>query len=146
MDTRQGLRHFLPAQPVDRDARRQDFVHAKRRGRANASGTTANLIHGIPEQIAAISSFATLLPGEVILTGTPNASGHLDPGDETVVTVEGMVSCVTWCCVREFGTASCGAYHPDPRRCRARFYAYEKAAPAINRIRVSRTGDRGTGL
>ena len=109
-----------------------------------ASGTTANLIHGIPEQIAAISSFATLLPGEVILTGTPNASGHLDPGDETVVTVEGMVSCVTWCCVREFGTVSCGAYHPDPRRCRARFYAYEKAAPAINRIRVSRTGDRGT--
>ena len=31
-----------------------------------ASGTTANLIHGIPEQIAAISSFSTLLPGDVI--------------------------------------------------------------------------------
>ena len=44
-----------------------------------ASGTTANLIHGIPEQIAAISSFSTLLPGDVIMTGTPNASGHLDP-------------------------------------------------------------------
>lgn len=57
-----------------------------------ASGTTANLIHGIPEQIAAISSFATLLPGDVILTGTPNASGHLDPGDEAVVTVEGIGS------------------------------------------------------
>ena len=38
-----------------------------------ASGTTANLIHGIPEQIAAISSFSTLLPGDVIMTGTPNA-------------------------------------------------------------------------
>ena len=36
-----------------------------------ASGTTANLIHGIPEQIAAISSFSTLLPGDVIMTGTP---------------------------------------------------------------------------
>lgn len=55
-----------------------------------ASGTTANLIHGIPEQIAAISSFATLLPGDVILTGTPNASGHLGPGDEAVVAVEGI--------------------------------------------------------
>ena len=108
-----------------------------------ASGTTANLIHGIPEQIAAISSFATLLPGDAILTGTPNASGHLDPGDETVVTVEGMVSCVTWCCVREFGTCIMWGVPSDPRRCRARFYAYEKAAPAINRIRVSRTGDRG---
>ena len=57
-----------------------------------ASGTTANLIHGIPEQIAAISSFATLLPGDVILTGTPNASGHLDPGDEAIVHVEGIGS------------------------------------------------------
>ena len=43
-----------------------------------------------PEQIAAISSFSTLLPGDVIMTGTPNASGHLDPGDETIVHVEGI--------------------------------------------------------
>lgn len=55
-----------------------------------ASGTTANLIHGIPEQIAAISSFSTLLPGDVILTGTPNASGSLRPGDEAIVHVEGL--------------------------------------------------------
>lgn len=57
---------------------------------AKASGTTANLIHGIPEQIAAISSFATLLPGDVIMTGTPDASGHLEPGDEAIVHVEGI--------------------------------------------------------
>ena len=57
-----------------------------------ASGTTANLIHGIPEQIAAISSYATLLPGDVILTGTPHASGSLMPGDEAVVHVEGIGS------------------------------------------------------
>ena len=57
-----------------------------------ASGTTANLVHGIPEQISAISSFATLLPGDVIMTGTPNASGHLDPGDEAVVHIEGIGS------------------------------------------------------
>ncbi|MCI1218950.1 MAG: fumarylacetoacetate hydrolase family protein [Bifidobacterium sp.] len=57
-----------------------------------ASGTTANLVHGIPEQIATISSFATLLPGDVIMTGTPDASGHLDPGDEPVVHVEGIGS------------------------------------------------------
>lgn len=36
-----------------------------------ASGTTANLIHGIPEQIAAISSFSTLLPGDVIIDRHP---------------------------------------------------------------------------
>jgi 2-keto-4-pentenoate hydratase/2-oxohepta-3-ene-1,7-dioic acid hydratase in catechol pathway len=57
-----------------------------------ASGTTANLIHSIPEQIAEISSFSTLLPGDVILTGTPNASGSLRPLDEAVVSVEGIGS------------------------------------------------------
>lgn len=92
-----------------------------------ASGTTANMIHGISEQIAAISSFATLLPGDVILTGTPNASVHLGPGDEAVVAVEGMVSCVTWCCVREFGTCIMWGVPSDPHRCRARFYACEKS-------------------
>ncbi|RSX58416.1 2-hydroxyhepta-2,4-diene-1,7-dioate isomerase [Bifidobacterium samirii] len=57
-----------------------------------ASGTTANLIHGMAEQIAAISSFSTLLPGDVILTGTPNASGSLRPGDEAEVIVDGIGS------------------------------------------------------
>lgn len=55
-----------------------------------ASGTTANLIHSIPEQIAGISQFSTLLPGDVILTGTPDATGSLKPGDEAVVHVEGI--------------------------------------------------------
>ncbi len=55
-----------------------------------ASGTTANLIHDRPSHIAFISSFSTLLPGDVILTGTPVASGSLVPGDEAVVPVEGI--------------------------------------------------------
>lgn len=58
----------------------------------DASGTTANLIHSIPDQIAFISTFSTLLPGDVIMTGTPWATGSLHPGDETVVTVEGIGS------------------------------------------------------
>ena len=47
-------------------------------------------LNGEDVPIAAISSFSTLLPGDVIMTGTPNASGHLDPGDETIVHVEGI--------------------------------------------------------
>lgn len=57
-----------------------------------ASGTTANLIHSIPAQISFISSFSTLLPGDVIMTGTPNASMELKPGDEPVVHIEGIGS------------------------------------------------------
>ncbi|WP_033494922.1 fumarylacetoacetate hydrolase family protein [Bifidobacterium psychraerophilum] len=57
-----------------------------------ASGNTSNLIHSIPEQIAFISSFSTLLPGDVIMTGTPHASGALAPRDEAVVHIEGIGS------------------------------------------------------
>lgn len=57
-----------------------------------ASGNTSNLIHSIPEQIAFISSFSTLLPGDVIMTGTPHASGSLAPRDEAVVHIEGIGS------------------------------------------------------
>ncbi|RBP99474.1 fumarylacetoacetate hydrolase family protein [Bifidobacterium xylocopae] len=57
-----------------------------------ATGSTANLIHSVPEQIAFISSFATLLPGDVIMTGTPSASGQLHSRDEATVTIEGIGS------------------------------------------------------
>ncbi|MFU0559457.1 fumarylacetoacetate hydrolase family protein [Gardnerella pickettii] len=57
-----------------------------------ADGTTARLIHSIPEQIAAISSFSTLLPGDVILTGTPYPAGTLHAGDEAIVHVDGIGS------------------------------------------------------
>jgi 2-keto-4-pentenoate hydratase/2-oxohepta-3-ene-1,7-dioic acid hydratase in catechol pathway len=55
-----------------------------------ASGNTSKLIHSIPEQIAFISSFSTLLPGDVIMTGTPHASGSLRPRDEAVVHIDGI--------------------------------------------------------
>ena len=87
------------------------------------------MIHGLPEQIVAISSFATLLPGDVILTNTSNASGHLGPGDEAVVAVEG--SGATLWCVREFGTCIMWDVPSDPRCCRARFCAYEKPRPRL---------------
>lgn len=57
-----------------------------------ARGTTAYLIHSIPEQISTISHFSTLLPGDVIMTGTPYPAGTLKPGDEAIVTVEGIGS------------------------------------------------------
>ncbi len=57
-----------------------------------ARGTTANLIHSIPEQIAFISSFSTLLPGDVIMTGSPSGSGQLHSRDEATVTIDGIGS------------------------------------------------------
>ncbi|RYI98894.1 MAG: 2-hydroxyhepta-2,4-diene-1,7-dioate isomerase, partial [Actinomycetales bacterium] len=37
-----------------------------------------------------VSSFMTLLPGDVILTGTPDGVGPMLPGDSVSITVEGI--------------------------------------------------------
>ena len=52
--------------------------------------TTANLVHGIAELVEFVTAFTTLLPGDVILTGTPEGVGRLLPGDVVHVEVEGL--------------------------------------------------------
>lgn len=53
-------------------------------------GSTALMVRSIPELIVYISSFTTLLPGDVVLTGTPEGVGELLPGHEVSVTVDGI--------------------------------------------------------
>lgn len=57
-----------------------------------ARGNTAYLLHSIAQQVSFISQFATLLPGDMILTGCADPTGELHPGDEAVVTVAGIGS------------------------------------------------------
>ena len=52
-------------------------VNGETRQRAN----TRDLIIPIPELIAFASSFYTLMPGDVLLTGTPEGVGPIAPGD-----------------------------------------------------------------
>ena len=54
------------------------------------SSTTKNLVHGIAELVSFVSSFTTLLPGDVILTGTPEGVGRIEPGDVVDVEIEGI--------------------------------------------------------
>jgi 2-keto-4-pentenoate hydratase/2-oxohepta-3-ene-1,7-dioic acid hydratase in catechol pathway len=44
----------------------------------------------VPAIIEFISAFTTLLPGDVILTGTPAGVGSLKPGDDVTVTIDGI--------------------------------------------------------
>jgi acylpyruvate hydrolase len=60
---------------------------------------TSLLIFDIPTLISTISTFTTLLPGDVILTGTPGGVGFrrdpqvfLAPGDEVSVEIDGLGS------------------------------------------------------
>lgn len=54
------------------------------------SGSTSQMIRGIVELVKHITSFTTLLPGDVILTGTPAGVGELDDGDTVHVEIDGL--------------------------------------------------------
>jgi 2-keto-4-pentenoate hydratase/2-oxohepta-3-ene-1,7-dioic acid hydratase in catechol pathway len=59
-------------------------------GDVRQRGTTADLVFDIPMLISYCAAFATLLPGDVILTGTPAGIGPLYAGDGVEVEVEGI--------------------------------------------------------
>jgi 2-keto-4-pentenoate hydratase/2-oxohepta-3-ene-1,7-dioic acid hydratase in catechol pathway len=48
------------------------------------------MIHGVAEQIAFASAVMTLLPGDVLLTGTPAGVGPIVAGDTVSVEIEGI--------------------------------------------------------
>ena len=51
---------------------------------------TRELIFTIPELVEFISSIMTLLPGDIISTGTPSGIGPIKPGDQVTIHVEGV--------------------------------------------------------
>lgn len=53
-------------------------------------GNTADLISDIPALIEYLSSFMTLQPGDVILTGTPDGVVNVNAGDEVVTEIDGI--------------------------------------------------------
>lgn len=57
-------------------------------GEIRQQGTTTDMIFGVAELVAFISRVMTLLPGDVILTGTPAGVGPVRPGDHMEVVVE----------------------------------------------------------
>src|SRR5918999_1920863 len=59
-------------------------------GSVRQESRTSLLLHGVPALIAYVSQVMTLLPGDVILTGTPAGIGPLEIGDEGAVTIEGV--------------------------------------------------------
>jgi 2-keto-4-pentenoate hydratase/2-oxohepta-3-ene-1,7-dioic acid hydratase in catechol pathway len=59
-------------------------------GETKQDARTSLMIHDIPKQIAFISGVMTLLPGDVILTGTPEGVGPISAGDTVSVEIEGI--------------------------------------------------------
>lgn len=57
-------------------------------GEIRQSARTSDLIFGIAELVSFISNIMTLLPGDVIATGTPSGIGRMHPGDTVEVRIE----------------------------------------------------------
>jgi len=91
-----GFDSFCPLGPwIETDLDPQDFadgrtVQTHLNGDLVQNGSTKDLIFDIPTLVAHITAAMTLLPGDVILTGTPEGVGPMQPGDEVEVSIEGL--------------------------------------------------------
>ena len=59
-------------------------------GQVRQRSRTSLMIHDVGDIVAWVSAVMTLLPGDVILTGTPEGVGPVEDGDTVSVTVEGI--------------------------------------------------------
>jgi 2-keto-4-pentenoate hydratase/2-oxohepta-3-ene-1,7-dioic acid hydratase in catechol pathway len=65
-------------------------VVARVNGQERQRGRTSDFVFSPPALVAFISRSITLLPGDVVLTGTPSGVGPMAPGDRVEVEVEGI--------------------------------------------------------
>jgi 2-keto-4-pentenoate hydratase/2-oxohepta-3-ene-1,7-dioic acid hydratase in catechol pathway len=84
-----GFGPFGPTIETELDPRRLD-VKAVVNGEVRQRGNTADMIFDVYELLSFASRGMTLLPGDVLTTGTPPGVGALKPGDVVEVTVEGI--------------------------------------------------------
>ncbi len=87
-----GFDTFCPLGPVietDLDPNNLD-IKGKINGEVKQSSNTSDLMFKPAFLVSFISNVMTLLPGDVIMTGTPNGVSPLKPGDTVEVEIEGI--------------------------------------------------------
>ena len=88
-----GFDTFCPLGPaIDTELDPQEglSIIARVNDEQRQAGSTSDMVFGVGELVSFISSVMTLLPGDVILTGTPAGVGPVHPGDRMEVEVEGV--------------------------------------------------------
>ncbi len=66
------------------------LIQTRLNGKVVQSERTSDLIFPIGEIVSYVSRYVTLLPGDVIYTGTPGSTAALSPGDRVEVELEGV--------------------------------------------------------
>ena len=87
-----GFDSFCPLGPwIETELDVSDLaVQTYLNGDLKQDGRTSDMVFDVPTLIEQISAVMTLLPGDVILTGTPAGVGPMEPGDEVEVFVQGI--------------------------------------------------------
>jgi 2-keto-4-pentenoate hydratase/2-oxohepta-3-ene-1,7-dioic acid hydratase in catechol pathway len=76
---------------IDTDVDPSDLrIQTRINGATRQDSTTQQLVFGVGELIEFVTSFVTLLPGDVMMTGTPSGIGELKEGDRVEVEIEGI--------------------------------------------------------
>jgi 2-keto-4-pentenoate hydratase/2-oxohepta-3-ene-1,7-dioic acid hydratase in catechol pathway len=91
----QVLRDLHGPWPMARDRRRDSDpanleLQLEVNGQRRQQGNTKQMIRDVAAMIEYASSFYTLYPGDVFLSGTPAGVGPMKPGDEIVATIENV--------------------------------------------------------
>lgn len=87
-----GFDTFCPIGPhieTELDASRLSIV-TRLNGEVRQKSTTDMMTHNIDELICYITEVMTLLPGDIVATGTPEGIGSMEEGDLVEVEIEGI--------------------------------------------------------
>jgi 2-keto-4-pentenoate hydratase/2-oxohepta-3-ene-1,7-dioic acid hydratase in catechol pathway len=76
--------------PDPTNVRVESYLNSEKR----QDTSTADMIFNVYELVSFISKVMTLLPGDVIATGTPSGIGKMKPGDEVEVRIAGIGSLI----------------------------------------------------
>jgi fumarylpyruvate hydrolase len=80
------ISEVVPAQEIGHP--NSGLIELRLNGQTKQSSDLSQLIHGVPEIIAHLSTYYHLNAGDVIFTGTPEGVGPISPGD----VIEGSVA------------------------------------------------------
>ncbi|MFV1971747.1 MAG: fumarylacetoacetate hydrolase family protein [Acidimicrobiia bacterium] len=88
-----GFDSFCPLGPAidtEFDPTESNSITCTVNGELRQEGSVADVVFGVPEIVAFVSSVMTLLPSDVILTGTPAGVGPIEDGDRVEVEIDGI--------------------------------------------------------
>jgi 2-keto-4-pentenoate hydratase/2-oxohepta-3-ene-1,7-dioic acid hydratase in catechol pathway len=66
------------------------YLETRVNGEIRQAAQTSEMVFGVATLIEFVTTFMTLLPGDVLMTGTPEGVGKLQPGDVVDVEIEGI--------------------------------------------------------